>query len=185
MLKAARCRAQVYHSMGQAAQGIVKEKGVLGLYRGVGVTLLEIIPYAALQFGLYDAFTSAYTKARHSITHPVQFLLLPLCQLPSVLQTRPCRVHNWHQAPSSCIWNEVKRCKNDSIDLMLNLQGSVKALQYCIGGRTQMLRTLSRLCLHESCLNAVLTERRWHGCSSAQGAVHGCRVSRCMPRLQQ
>lgn len=71
-LRGGRCRVQVYHSMAQAAQGIMKDKGFRGLYRGVHVTLLEIIPYAALQFGLYDAFTSAYTKARHSITHPVQ-----------------------------------------------------------------------------------------------------------------
>ena len=61
--------------MVQAAQGIMRDKGVPGLYRGLGVTLLEIIPYAALQFGLYDAFTSAYTTARHSLTHPV--LLFP------------------------------------------------------------------------------------------------------------
>ena len=62
----------MYHSMGQAARGIMQDRGPRGLYRGINITLLEIIPYAALQFGLYDAFTSAYTKARHSLTHLVR-----------------------------------------------------------------------------------------------------------------
>jgi solute carrier family 25 thiamine pyrophosphate transporter 19 len=47
-----------------AARGIVREHGVRGLYRGLGVTVLEIMPYAALQFGLYDAFNKAYDRAR-------------------------------------------------------------------------------------------------------------------------
>lgn len=34
------------------------------LRRGLGVTLLEIMPYAALQFGLYDVFNKACNKAR-------------------------------------------------------------------------------------------------------------------------
>ena len=37
-----------------AGRGIIRERGLVGLYRGLGVTLVEIIPYAALQFGLYD-----------------------------------------------------------------------------------------------------------------------------------
>ena len=54
---------QVYHSMMQAARGVVQQHGVRGLYRGLNITLLEIIPYAALQFGLYDTFTAAWSKA--------------------------------------------------------------------------------------------------------------------------
>lgn len=50
--------------MRAAASGIVQARGVQGLYAGLSVTLLEIIPYAALQFGLYDVFNSAYTAAR-------------------------------------------------------------------------------------------------------------------------
>ena len=48
----------------QAGQGVVRQHGVKGLYRGLNITLLEIIPYAALQFGLYDTFTAAWSKAR-------------------------------------------------------------------------------------------------------------------------
>lgn len=49
-----------------AARGIVKQNGVRGLYRGLGVTVLEIMPYAALQFGLFDAFNKACDRARVS-----------------------------------------------------------------------------------------------------------------------
>lgn len=55
---------QVYHSMLQAGQGVVQQHGIKGLYRGLNITLLEIIPYAALQFGLYDTFTAAWSRTR-------------------------------------------------------------------------------------------------------------------------
>lgn len=62
---------QVYTSMRAAASGIVQARGIQGLYAGLSVTLLEIIPYAALQFGLYDVFNSAFTAARtrHAARH--------------------------------------------------------------------------------------------------------------------
>ena len=40
------------------------QNGLGGLYRGLSITLLEIIPYSALQFGLYDTFNTVYTRAR-------------------------------------------------------------------------------------------------------------------------
>ena len=49
-----------------AARGVVSRQGVRGLYSGLSVTLVEIIPYAALQFGLYDLFTAAAARS-HSI----------------------------------------------------------------------------------------------------------------------
>jgi solute carrier family 25 thiamine pyrophosphate transporter 19 len=55
---------QVYSSMWDAARGIVSQRGVQGLYSGLGVTLVEIIPYAALQFGLYDALNGLVNDAR-------------------------------------------------------------------------------------------------------------------------
>lgn len=60
---AAQGEPKVYHSMMQAARGVVQQHGFRGLYRGLNITLLEIIPYAALQFGLYDTFTAAWSKA--------------------------------------------------------------------------------------------------------------------------
>ena len=62
---------QVYHNIGEAVQGIVKQKGFRGLYSGLSVTLMEIIPYAALQFGFYDAFTAAYANTRRHINPQV------------------------------------------------------------------------------------------------------------------
>ena len=53
---AAQGEPKVYNGMREAVKGIYHESGVKGLYRGVGVTVLEIMPYAALQFGLYDMF---------------------------------------------------------------------------------------------------------------------------------
>lgn len=40
----------------------MRQQGVRGLYNGITITLLEIMPYAAMQFGLYDAFTAAHRK---------------------------------------------------------------------------------------------------------------------------
>ncbi|KAI7835819.1 hypothetical protein COHA_010286 [Chlorella ohadii] len=61
---AAQGEPPVYATMTDAARGIVRQHGVRGLYRGLGVTVLEIMPYAALQFGLYDVFNKACNKAR-------------------------------------------------------------------------------------------------------------------------
>ena len=52
--------------MMEAGRGVVHQHGFRGLYRGLNITLLEIIPYAALQFGLYDTLTAAWSKARRS-----------------------------------------------------------------------------------------------------------------------
>lgn len=61
---AAQGEPKVYHNIVDATRGIVKEGGVRSLYRGLGVTLVEIVPYAALQFGLYDMFTSAWKASQ-------------------------------------------------------------------------------------------------------------------------
>ena len=64
---AAQGEPKVYGGMLDAARGIAGAHGVRGLYRGLGVTLVEIMPYAALQFGLYDAFNNAWRGARVSL----------------------------------------------------------------------------------------------------------------------
>lgn len=69
--------------MMQAARGVVQQHGVRGLYRGLNITLLEIIPYAALQFGLYDTFTAAWSKAHRrrlsaKVISSVQFQFVQL-----------------------------------------------------------------------------------------------------------
>ncbi|VAH68454.1 unnamed protein product [Triticum turgidum subsp. durum] len=42
--------------MRSALVDIVQTRGVRGLYAGLTPTLVEIIPYAGLQFGSYDTF---------------------------------------------------------------------------------------------------------------------------------
>jgi hypothetical protein len=43
--------------MVHAAVDLVRKRGVLGLFSGVGITLAEIVPYAGVQFGVYDFLT--------------------------------------------------------------------------------------------------------------------------------
>ena len=47
---------QVYPTMSSAFLDIVRTRGVRGLYAGLSPTLVEIVPYAGLQFGTYDTF---------------------------------------------------------------------------------------------------------------------------------
>lgn len=63
---------QVYHNLVDATRGIVRESGVQGLYRGLGVTLVEIMPYAALQFGLYDMSKASWKKHQVGLLAGVQ-----------------------------------------------------------------------------------------------------------------
>lgn len=47
---------QVYPSMRSAFVDIIETRGFQGLYAGLTPTLVEIVPYAGLQFGTYDTF---------------------------------------------------------------------------------------------------------------------------------
>ncbi|KQK11392.1 hypothetical protein BRADI_2g59930v3 [Brachypodium distachyon] len=47
---------KVYPNMRSALVDIIQTRGVRGLYAGLTPTLVEIIPYAGLQFGSYDTF---------------------------------------------------------------------------------------------------------------------------------
>ncbi|MEW5317224.1 MAG: hypothetical protein WDW38_008542 [Sanguina aurantia] len=49
---AAQGEPKVYRGTLDAARAIIQARGVSGLYSGLGVTLVEIIPYAAIQFGI-------------------------------------------------------------------------------------------------------------------------------------
>lgn len=58
---------------------IVKNRGVRGLYAGLTPTLIEIVPYAGLQFGTYDTFKrwSMVTPESLFLEHP--FLVNASC----------------------------------------------------------------------------------------------------------
>ena len=59
---AAQGSPRVYDSLQAAARGIVRDKGLAGLYAGCGVTLIEIVPASAIQFGAYAALRNMATK---------------------------------------------------------------------------------------------------------------------------
>ncbi|XP_019179822.1 PREDICTED: mitochondrial thiamine pyrophosphate carrier-like isoform X1 [Ipomoea nil] len=47
---------KIYPNMRAAFVDILKTRGIRGLYSGLSPTLVEIVPYAGLQFGTYDTF---------------------------------------------------------------------------------------------------------------------------------
>ncbi|XP_051127860.1 mitochondrial thiamine diphosphate carrier 2-like [Andrographis paniculata] len=47
---------KVYPNMRSALANILETRGFRGLYAGLSPTLVEIVPYAGLQFGTYDTF---------------------------------------------------------------------------------------------------------------------------------
>ncbi|KAL0457390.1 UNVERIFIED_CONTAM: Mitochondrial thiamine diphosphate carrier 2 [Sesamum latifolium] len=58
---------KVYPNMRSAFVDILETRGVRGLYAGLTPTLVEIVPYAGLQFGTYDTFkrwTMAWNRYR-------------------------------------------------------------------------------------------------------------------------
>ena len=87
---------QVYNGMLDAARGVLSRQGVRGLYSGLNVTLVEIMPYAALQFGLYDLFTAAAARAHsHEVKpRPASATSWPLQQL-----TRMCALFTCIKRP--------------------------------------------------------------------------------------
>jgi len=60
---AAQGNPRVYHSLADAARGVIRDRGLGGLYAGLGVTLVEIIPASAIQFGSYAVLRAAAMKA--------------------------------------------------------------------------------------------------------------------------
>ncbi|KAG6432113.1 hypothetical protein SASPL_103687 [Salvia splendens] len=55
-LLASQGEPKVYPNMRSAVSDILQRRGFRGLYAGLTPTLIEIVPYAGLQFGTYDTF---------------------------------------------------------------------------------------------------------------------------------
>ncbi|CAK9158932.1 unnamed protein product [Ilex paraguariensis] len=47
---------KVYLNMRSALVDVIRTRGFQGLYAGLSTTLVEIVPYAGMQFGTYDTF---------------------------------------------------------------------------------------------------------------------------------
>lgn len=65
-LMAAQGVPAAYPTMASAIRGTLAARGPAGLVSGLGVTLMEIIPYAGLQFGSYAALKQAALRARRT-----------------------------------------------------------------------------------------------------------------------
>ncbi|VFQ64659.1 unnamed protein product [Cuscuta campestris] len=62
---------KIYPNLRSAFVDIIQTRGIRGLYSGLSPTLVEIVPYAGLQFGTYDTFkrlTFAWNSLRSSNT---------------------------------------------------------------------------------------------------------------------
>lgn len=60
---------KVYPTMRSAFVDIIRTRGFRGMYAGLSPTLVEIVPYAGLQFGTYDTFkrwAMAWNRSRSS-----------------------------------------------------------------------------------------------------------------------
>ncbi|GAU11149.1 hypothetical protein TSUD_197730 [Trifolium subterraneum] len=57
---------KVYPNMRSAFMDIIHTRGFQGMYAGLSPTLVEIIPYAGLQFGTYDTFKRWATTWNHN-----------------------------------------------------------------------------------------------------------------------
>ncbi|XP_023000201.1 mitochondrial thiamine diphosphate carrier 2-like isoform X2 [Cucurbita pepo subsp. pepo] len=56
---------KIYPTMRSALIDIIRTRGFRGLYAGLSPTLVEIVPYAGLQFGTYDTFKRWTTVWNH------------------------------------------------------------------------------------------------------------------------
>lgn len=70
---------QVYPTMRSAFVDIIKSRGVKGLYNGLTPTLVEIVPYAGLQFGTYDMFKRWMMVSAWEYIFSVWYSLKKIC----------------------------------------------------------------------------------------------------------
>lgn len=61
---AAQTNFTYYRGIGHALQTIIKEEGLLGLYKGLGTTLLTVGPNIAISFSVYESLRSFWMSNR-------------------------------------------------------------------------------------------------------------------------
>ncbi|KAK2080925.1 hypothetical protein QBZ16_000779 [Prototheca wickerhamii] len=112
---AAQGTPRVYAGLADAAAGIVRERGPAGLFRGMGITILEILPYSALQFGLYDGLNRACAARRargqRSVPVDMQHLLCGLAAgLAAKLATHPLDVAKKRRVRADAAARGLRAC---------------------------------------------------------------------------
>jgi len=61
-----------YGSLTEAVSSILRNDGVSGFYRGYGTTVAREIPFAFIQFPIYEAFKKTWASFQNKETTPVQ-----------------------------------------------------------------------------------------------------------------
>jgi hypothetical protein len=82
--------------MRSASIDILQTRGFRGLYSGLSPTLVEIIPYAGLQFGTYDTFKRWAMVKFQSLNLRCQFYLVDI-NIPCMywMSFRCCETMLW------------------------------------------------------------------------------------------
>jgi solute carrier family 25 phosphate transporter 23/24/25/41 len=57
----------LYNGMMDAFKTVIEKDGVAGLYRGVGINLIKVVPYAALQFTIVEETRKAFFKLNDAL----------------------------------------------------------------------------------------------------------------------
>lgn len=100
---AAQPEPKQYTSISHALTSIVRQHGVVGLYAGLRPTLVEIVPYMALHFAIYERTKALTLENLHlQYLHPIhsaslgafagttsKLLTLPLDNAKKVMQVQP------------------------------------------------------------------------------------------------
>ncbi|CAM6026547.1 unnamed protein product [Sphagnum balticum] len=140
---AAQGEPKVYPNLRSALVEILRTKGVRGLYAGLAPSLLEIVPYAGLQFGTYDAlkrWTTALNKSRvmsggggtESLSDSQHFLcgfsaglFAKLCCHPLDVVKKRFQVQGLARHPRYGAGIQVREYKNiwDAIQMILAKEG--------------------------------------------------------------
>lgn len=67
---AAQTTSNYYHGIGGTLARIVRDEGVLGLYRGLGATLMQVGPSLAINYAAYETLRSHWVSLQPDITAP-------------------------------------------------------------------------------------------------------------------
>ncbi len=151
------CHAQVYRNMLHAAQGIVTERGVAGLYSGLGVTVLEIMPYAALQFGVYDALQAKWKDSKVRLVRCYYVIgiqhkyLKAVCGRSSDQRSNRSLVDGSKAKPRPCMCRHgTWRHKSGPLPPLGGIHSprgaDLRPAWWSLGGRMRALPTLSVAC---------------------------------------
>ncbi|KAA8492517.1 Mitochondrial thiamine pyrophosphate carrier 1 [Porphyridium purpureum] len=169
---AAQRHGEVYRGLVDGVVSIMRSRGVRGLYAGVGVSIVETVPYAVIGFTSYDFFKRTISSTDHFPRWmPDAFLsgalaglvvklcLLPLDNLKLRLQVQTDFFRSAQSSPGSSPLNGRQLCMN-----ILRHEG-LRA--FYRGFAPTMLKTIPNSAIHFGVYEAV--KRAWRARAPAAG----------------